>query len=105
MFFTIFVDSMHKCTYNFKVKIEWDRKKAVTNLKKHRVDFADAVTVLYDERAITISEEYIDEERFVTIGMDSLSRILVVVYTRRENRIRIISARKATTKEIKQYEG
>ena len=61
--------------------------------------------MLEDERAITISEEYTDEERFVTIGMDSLSRILVVVYTWRENRIRIISARKATTKEIKQYEG
>lgn len=85
--------------------IEWDGKKAVTNLKKHGIDFADSVTVLEDERAITISEEYSDEERFVTIGMDSLSRILVIVYTCRENRIRIISARKATSKEIKQYKG
>ena len=87
------------------MEIEWDRKKAVSNLKKHGVDFADAVTVLEDERAITISEEYTDEPRFVTIGMDSLSRILVVVYTWRENRIRIISARKAISKEIKKYKG
>ena len=58
------------------MEIEWDIKKALSNLKKHGVDFADAVTVLEDERAITISEDYPDEERFITIGMDSFSRIL-----------------------------
>jgi len=63
------------------------------------------VTVLEDERAITISEDYPDEQRLITIGMDSFNRILVVVYTWRETRIRIISARKATTNEIKQYKG
>ncbi len=84
---------------------EWDSKKAISNLKKHGVNFADALAVLEDERAITIIEDYPDEERFITIGMDSFSRILVVVYTWRENRIRIISARKATTNEIKQYKG
>ncbi|MGB6338187.1 MAG: BrnT family toxin [Candidatus Aminicenantaceae bacterium] len=87
------------------MEIEWDSKKAISNLKKHGVDFADAVTVLVDERAITISEDYPDEERFITIGMDSFNQILVVVYTWRETRIRIISARKATAKEIKQYKG
>lgn len=96
---------MHNCTYNIKMEIEWDSKKAISNLKKHGVDFADAVTVLVDERAITISEDYPNEERFITIGMDSFNRILVVVYTWRETRIRIISARKATAKEIKQYKG
>ena len=87
------------------MEIEWDSKKAISNLKKHKVDFADAATVLEDERAITISEDYLDEECFITIGMDSFNRILVVVYTRREMRIRIISARKATAKEIRQYKG
>jgi uncharacterized DUF497 family protein len=87
------------------MKIEWDGKKAISNLKKHGIDFADAVSVFEDERAITINDEYLNEERFVTIGMDSYSRILVVVYTERESRIRIISARKATSKEINQYKG
>jgi uncharacterized DUF497 family protein len=85
------------------MEIEWDGKKAVSNLKKHGIDFADAVTVLEDERAITIAEDYPNEERFISIGVDSFNRILVVVYTWRESRIRIISARKATAREIKQY--
>ncbi len=87
------------------MEIEWDRKKAISNLKKHGIDFADAVAVLEDERAITISEDYPDEERFITIGMDAFSRILVVVYTWRETKIRIISARRATTSETRQYKG
>jgi uncharacterized DUF497 family protein len=96
---------MHKCAYNIKMEFEWDSKKAISNLKKHGVDFADAVTILEDERAITISDNLADEERFITVGMDSFGRILVVVYTWRKTRIRIISARKATTKEIRQYKG
>jgi len=87
------------------VEFEWDSQKAISNLKKHGVDFAEAVAVLEDEMAITIPDNYPDEERFITIGMDSLGRILVVVYTWRETRIRIISARKATAKEIRQYKG
>jgi uncharacterized DUF497 family protein len=96
---------MYICTYNITVEIEWDSKKAISNLKKHGIDFADAVTVLEDERAITISENYPEEERCITIGMDSFNRILVVVYTWRGTRIRIISARKGTAKEIRQYKG
>ena len=87
------------------MEIEWDSKKYISNLEKHGVDFADAVIVLEDERAITISEDYPDEERNITIGLDSFNRILVVVYTWREAQIRIISARKATRNEIKQYKG
>jgi hypothetical protein len=87
------------------MEIEWDSKKAISNLKKHGIDFADAVSVLFDDRAITITEDYPYEERFITIGVDSFGRILVVVYTLRETRIRIISARKATAGEIKQYKG
>ena len=96
---------MHICAYNIIVEFEWDSQKAISNLKKHGVDFAEAVAVLEDEMAITIPDDYPDEERFITIGMDSLGRILVVVYTWRETRIRIISARKATAKEIRQYKG
>ena len=77
------------------MEIEWDRKKAISNLKKHGIDFADAVAVLEDERAITIFEDYPDEERFITTGMDAFSRILVVVYTWRGNSVRLISAREA----------
>jgi uncharacterized DUF497 family protein len=87
------------------MEFEWDSKKAISNQKKHGVNFADAVAVLENERAITISEEHPDEERYITIGIDSINRILVVVYTWRESCIRIISARKATANEIKQYKG
>ena len=82
----------------------WDGPKARTNLRNHGVDFADAVSVLEDPRALTIPEDREpDEERFVTIGSDLLGRILVVVYTWREERIRLISARKATPRERRAY--
>lgn len=83
---------------------EWDPKKADINLKKHGIDFADAVTVLDDYNAVTIDDPDHEEERFITIGMDAFGRILVVVYTWRGDDIRIISARKATKHECKQYE-
>ena len=83
---------------------EWDPNKAKSNYKKHGVWFADAVGVFEDENAITIQDDHEGEDRFVTIGMDFLSRILVVVYTFRDIVIRIISARKATARERKMYE-
>lgn len=84
---------------------EWDARKATANLKKHGVDFADAATVLYDDRAITIRDDESGEERYVTIGMDALARILVVVYGWRGDRPRLISARSATPQEREQYEA
>jgi len=87
------------------VKVEWDYLKATLNLEKHNVDFADAVTVLDDDLAITIRDETSGEERFVTLGIDALGRLLVVVYTSREDCIRIISARKATPRERRRYES
>ena len=87
------------------MEFEWDPRKAAVNLRKHDVDFADAATVLHDDRAITIPDEGSDEERFVTIGMDALGRVLVVVYTWRDERPRLISARRATPRERRQYEG
>ena len=83
---------------------QWDRDKAAANLRKHGVDFADAVTVFSDNLAITITDERFDEERFITIGIDAFSRVLVVVYTWRNDEIRLISAHKATRYELKQYE-
>jgi len=84
---------------------EWDPHKAKPNLRKHGIDFADATTVFSDEYALTIPDDDPDEERFITIGMDALGRILVVVYTWRGERIRVISAPKAESDECKQYEG
>ncbi|MBI3826332.1 MAG: BrnT family toxin [Candidatus Rokubacteria bacterium] len=88
------------------MEFEWDPGKAATNLRKHGVDFADAGTVLHDEQAITIHDDSADDEaRFVTLGMDALGRTLVVVYTWRDERPRLISARRATRSERRQYEG
>jgi uncharacterized DUF497 family protein len=86
------------------MEFEWDAGKAAANLRKHGVDFADATGVLFDELAITILDEKAVEERFITMGMDPLNRVLVLVYTWRGDRIRIISARKATAWERRQYE-
>lgn len=87
------------------MEFEWDENKARTNLRKHRVDFADAATVLSDDRAITIQDDEPEEERYVAIGMDALGRVLVVVYTLRGYRIRLLSARRATRNERAQYQG
>lgn len=83
---------------------QWNRDKAATNLRKHGVDFADAVSVFSDNLAITIPDERFDEERFVTIGLDAFGRVLVVVYTLRGDEIRVISTRKATRQERRQYQ-
>jgi uncharacterized DUF497 family protein len=87
------------------VDVEWDDRKALANLKKHGVDFADAAAVLFDEFAVTISADCTEEERFITVGRDALGRLLVVVYTWRGMNIRVISARRATRRERGQYEG
>jgi uncharacterized protein len=60
---------------------QWDNNKAATNLRQHGIDFADAVIVFSDDFAVTLSDERFDEERFIPIGMDGFSRLLVVVYT------------------------
>lgn len=82
---------------------EWDPRKAAANARKHGIQFADAVAVLEDDRAITLREDSAGEERWVAIGMDALARVLTVVYTWRGNAVRIISARPATPIEIRQY--
>ena len=84
---------------------EWDPGKARTNLKKHGVSFADAVGALEDEFALTVRDAYSQsEERFVTIGQDFVGRLVVVVFTWHDQRMRLIPAREATSRERRQYE-
>jgi uncharacterized DUF497 family protein len=86
------------------VEFEWNPNKAARSLRNHGVRFAEAATVLEDYAALSMPDDSTHEERFVAVGMDSLGRILVVVYAVRGARIRIISARKATRRERSQYE-
>jgi uncharacterized DUF497 family protein len=87
-----------------EMAVEWDPVKARSNLRKHGIRFADAATALEDERAISVRDEREAEERWITIGMDGLARLLVVVYTWRDEEVRLISARAATPRERRQYE-
>ena len=91
--------------YNMAMLVTWDPQKAETNFRKHKVRFSDAETVLFDPLALTLNYQDVDgEQRFVTVGSDVIGRIIVTVYTYRGDTIRIISARKATATERKQYE-
>ena len=86
------------------MSIEFDRAKAKTNLRKHGVSFAHAEQALRDPLAFTIEDpDSRNERRFVTMGMDALGRVLVVVHTQREERTRLISARKASRGEADRY--
>jgi uncharacterized DUF497 family protein len=83
---------------------EFDPAKAQSNLRKHGVGFAHAEQVLLDAFAVTIEDpDALGEQRFLTLGMDALGRMLVVCHTPREGRTRIISARKASKNEVKNY--
>ena len=84
---------------------EWDESKANDNKSKHGISFADTFAVFEDPNAVTLQDFRKNEQRYVTIGMDAFGRILVVVYTWRDENIRIISARKAVRNEVKQYES
>lgn len=84
---------------------EWDEFKARANQRKHGVDFADAALTLEDDRALTVRDDASDEERWITLGRDALGRLLVVAYTWRGEVARLISARRATPTERRQYEA
>jgi len=89
------------------VEFEWDSDKAAANVKKHGVEFAEAMTVFGDSFEVTITDpDHSEGEfRFLSLGMSANGRLLVVAYTEREGRIRIINAREATNQERKQYES
>jgi uncharacterized DUF497 family protein len=88
------------------LNFEWDIKKAAQNLRKHGVSFEEAATVFSDPLSITIPDPLHsnEEDRFVIIGQSAKRIILVVVHTDRKGNVRIISARKATHPERKNYE-
>ena len=89
------------------MEFEWDPDKERSNIERHGVDFTEAATVFGDPLELTISDldDSVGEYRFLSIGHSSLNRILVVSYTEREERIRIISSRTASPKERRQYES
>ena len=86
------------------MSFEFDPAKAQTNLRKHGVSFAHAEQALRDSMAYTIEDpDSRGEQRFITLGIDALGRVLVVVHTQRGERTRLISARKASRREADQY--
>ena len=88
------------------MQFEWDPAKAAANLRRHRVSFHEAATVLEDSLSTTFPDEAHSEEemRFLTIGASRRGRVLVVAHTERNETIRIISARQATRREREFYE-
>lgn len=88
------------------LEFEWDANKAKKNLRKHGVSFEEASTVFADPLAPTIDDPLHSEEedRYVILGESQRRRLLVVVFTEREERMRIMSARVASRQERKQYE-
>ncbi len=88
------------------MQFEWDPKKAAANLAKHRVSFDEGSTVFGDPLALTIDDpdHSLDESRYITTGLSAKRRLIIVSHTYREGIIRIISARRATRNERKQYE-
>ena len=85
---------------------EWNAGKAKTNIQKHGVSFDEAATVFLDPLALTFPDPYHSggEEREITIGYTTGHQVVFVSHCQRGNRVRIISARKATRKERRQYE-
>ena len=88
------------------MEFEWDEDKAARNLEKHQVAFSEAATIFGDPLSSTFPDpdHSIDEDRYITIGTSDQGRVLIVSHTNREDRTRIISARKATRSERKAYE-
>ena len=88
------------------MEFEWDSAKATANLRKHGVSFVEASSVFLDLLGITIfdPEHSHEEDRYITVGVSAAARVLMVAYTDRENRVRIINARELTRKERKDYE-
>lgn len=84
---------------------EWDSSKAASNLKKHRVAFTEAATVFLDPLALTYQDpdHSEGEQRYITLGESTGGRVILVAHLDRGDRIRIISARRATRKEAHEY--
>lgn len=88
------------------MRFEYDSAKAALNIQKHGVSFADAEALFEDPLAVHKSDpDAGGEERFIAIGLGAANQVLVVIYTLRGAAIRLISARRATKREVKAYEG
>ena len=88
------------------MEFEWNPKKAVENLRKHKVSFHEAATVFGDSLSATVSDpdHSVEERRTITIGSSNRGRLLMIAHAERRERIRIISARTLTRSERKAYE-
>ncbi|MHB8168127.1 MAG: BrnT family toxin [Thermoleophilia bacterium] len=88
------------------MRFQFDPSKGKSNKKKHGISFVDAEGIFYDPLAVhQLATDRADEERFVAVGMGSTGQVMVAVYTRRGEEIRLVSARPATRREVKQYES
>jgi len=86
---------------------EWDEEKAASNFRKHGVGFDEACSAFLDSWSLTIPDPMHSqgEDRFILVGVSVAPRLIVVVHTDRGDRIRIISARRATAKEVRRYDN
>ena len=89
------------------MEFEWDANKAAENLRKHKVSFIEAATVFGDFLSTTAADpaHSAGEQRYITVGLSNLGRLLMVAHAERGDRIRIISARTLTAKEKRAYEN
>lgn len=89
-----------------ELEFEWHKEKAQINLGKHKVSFEECLTIFHDLLVTTMSDpdHSDDEQRYIAIGQSVRKRILLVSYTERQNKTRIISCRRATPRERKAYE-
>ena len=89
-----------------KLTFGWDEVKAKENLKKHGVNFEEGKTIFNDSFLFTFPdiEHSVNEERYINIGLSANGRILIVIHTERQEKIRIVSCRKATARERRFYE-
>jgi uncharacterized DUF497 family protein len=87
------------------MKLQFDPEKAKSNIKKHGISFAEVEPVFFDAFALTIEDESLFEQRFITVGLDARLRLVTVCWNERGKDIRIISARLTTTNERKTYEN
>jgi uncharacterized DUF497 family protein len=89
------------------MEFEWDPEKAASNLEKHGIEFVEATTVFADPLELTITDpdHSENEDRFISLGRSASGTVLVVSFTERESRIRVISARPATPRERREYES
>ncbi len=89
------------------MEFEWDVAKSESNVQKHGVSFAEAMTIFGDPLEVTISDPDHSEGEFrlLSLGCSAQGRLLVVAYTERQGRIRLVSAREAAPKERRKYES